>query len=37
MVCEVGAAPVGTGSYEQDGETLRLGAWSALAWTAARA
>jgi malto-oligosyltrehalose trehalohydrolase len=37
MVCEAGAAPVGTGSYEQDGETLRLGAWSAIAWTAARA
>lgn len=30
--CTVRGAPVSTGDYNQQGEVLRLGAWSAIAW-----
>jgi 1,4-alpha-glucan branching enzyme len=34
--CSVRAMPVTTGWFDQNGETLRLGAWSAVAWSVAR-
>ena len=36
LVCELTGPPVHTGTYEQQGDRLRLGAWSAVAWTAPR-
>jgi len=32
MPCLIQGAPVSTGSYDQHGEVLRLGPWSAVAW-----
>lgn len=36
IACRITAMPVATGWYDQNGETLRLGAWSAVAWTSFR-
>jgi len=36
IACTIRAMPVATGRFDQNGETLRLGAWSAVAWTTAR-
>src|SRR5690606_26073504 len=33
VTCTAGASPVSVGTWSQDGETLRLGAWTALVWT----
>lgn len=32
MACVIRGAPVSTGSFDQHGEVLRLGPWSAVAW-----
>jgi len=36
IACRITAMPVATGWYDQNGETLRLGAWSAVAWSSLR-
>lgn len=36
IACSIQGMPVSTGEYDQNGETLRLGAWSAVAWRAER-
>jgi malto-oligosyltrehalose trehalohydrolase len=36
FACAPRAAPVSTGSFEQRGERLRLGSWSAVAWATPR-
>ena len=33
LACVVSAPPIATGEFVQQGEVLRLGAWSAVAWT----
>ncbi len=33
IACVITALPLSTGDYSQHGEVLRLGAWSAVAWT----
>jgi maltooligosyltrehalose trehalohydrolase len=33
IACVITAPPIAAGTYEQHGEVLRLGAWSAVAWT----
>lgn len=37
IACTIRGMPVSTGSFDQSGKTLRLGAWSAVAWTSQRA
>ncbi|QQR38673.1 alpha-amylase family glycosyl hydrolase [Devosia rhizoryzae] len=32
LACTITAPPLSTGDYSQEGEVLRLGAWSAVAW-----
>jgi hypothetical protein len=36
IACRITAMPVATGWFDQNGETLRLGAWTAVAWTSLR-
>lgn len=33
IACTINGAPFSTGTFSQDGEILRLGPWSAVAWT----
>ena len=36
IACTILSMPVVTGSFDQNGETLRLKAWSAVAWATGR-